>query len=152
MAAVVWVVEGTWQACVDAARSFVPEPIEIVLLHVTSRDISSVAHAAYSNLLGRAEPKRDPGTSLEHLAADYAGSLLHDAAARLGRPCRTEERVGQIEQEVVAAAEMADLLIVARDGERREAGPKSLGHAGRFVLDHASCPVLLVWPSPHALA
>jgi Na+/H+ antiporter NhaD/arsenite permease-like protein len=46
----------------------------------------------------------------------------------------------------VAAAAGADLLILARDGDRSRLGPKSLGPAGRFVVDHAPCPVLLVWP------
>ena len=41
----------------------------------------------------------------------------------------------------------ADLLILARDGELR-LGPKSLGPRSRFVLDHAPCQVLLVWPEP----
>jgi hypothetical protein len=46
---------------------------------------------------------------------------------------------------VVAAAAGADLLILARDGDRSRLGPKSLGPADRFVVDHAPCPVLLVW-------
>jgi hypothetical protein len=53
-----------------------------------------------------------------------------------------------VEREVVAAAEGADLLVLARDGERGRPGPKSLGPATRFVVDHAPCPVLLVWPEP----
>ncbi|MGF1424961.1 hypothetical protein [Kitasatospora sp. LaBMicrA B282] len=41
------------------------------------------------------------------------------------------------------------LLILARDGDRaHHPGPHSLGPAGRFVVDHAPCPVLLVWPAP----
>jgi hypothetical protein len=36
---------------------------------------------------------------------------------------------------------------VARQGAA-EAGPRSLGKAARFVVDHAACPVLLVWPGP----
>jgi hypothetical protein len=47
---------------------------------------------------------------------------------------------------VRAAAEGADLLVVARDGDRSRLGPASLGPATRFVVDHAPCPVLLVWP------
>jgi arsenical pump membrane protein len=46
----------------------------------------------------------------------------------------------------VAAAAGADLLVLARDGDRSRLGPKSLGRADRFVVDHAPCPVLLVWP------
>jgi nucleotide-binding universal stress UspA family protein len=43
-------------------------------------------------------------------------------------------------------AEGVDLLVAARDGDRSRLGPHSLGHATRFVVDHASCAVLLVWP------
>jgi nucleotide-binding universal stress UspA family protein len=56
------------------------------------------------------------------------------------------ERRGRAEREVVRAAEGADLLICARDGERDRLGPRSLGPATRFVVDHAPCPVPLVWP------
>ncbi len=68
------------------------------------------------------------------------------AAERLARPCTQLERSGRIEREVVAAAEGADLLILARDGDRTHLGPRSLSPATRFVVDHAPCPVLLVWP------
>ncbi len=47
---------------------------------------------------------------------------------------------------MVAAAEGASLLIVARDGDDTRLGPRSLGPASRFVVDHAPRPVLLVWP------
>ncbi|MGA8456906.1 MAG: universal stress protein, partial [Streptosporangiaceae bacterium] len=72
--------------------------------------------------------------------------LLEAAARALGRPCTTMERRGRVEREVVAAAEGADLLVLARDGDDTRLGPKSLGPASRFVVDHAPCPVLLVWP------
>jgi nucleotide-binding universal stress UspA family protein len=63
-----------------------------------------------------------------------------------GRPCTHTEHTGRIEREVVAATESADLLILARDGDRTHLGPHSLGPASRFVVDHALCPLLLVWP------
>jgi len=62
------------------------------------------------------------------------------------RPCTQLERSGRIEREVVAVADGADLLILARDGDRTHLGPRSLSPATRFVVDHAPCPVLLVWP------
>jgi nucleotide-binding universal stress UspA family protein len=46
----------------------------------------------------------------------------------------------------VAAADGADLLVLARDGDRSRLGPHSLGPQARFVVDHAPCQVLLVWP------
>jgi len=122
MAVVVWIVEGTWHACVDAARAHTP----------ADRPAEGWG--------------RDPGTRLEHLAAASAQRLLQDAADRLGRPCARTERTGRVEREVVAAAEGCDLLVLARDGDRTHLGPHSLGPAARFVVDHAPCPVLLVWP------
>lgn len=146
MAVVVWVVEGTWPACVDAARTHAPEPADIVLLHVSGQDVADAAHGAFAGLLGRAHPGHDPGTQVEQMAADSAHQLLQSAADRLGRPCTRMERTGRVEREVVVAAQDAELLILARDGDRSRLGPKSLGPASRFVVDHAPCPVLLVWP------
>lgn len=148
MEVIAWIVEGTWPACVDAARTHAPEGAGIVLLHVTGHDIPAAAHGAYAGLLGRGHRERDPGTRLEGLAGASAQQLLQAAAERLRRPCTRMERTGRIEREVVAAAEGAGLLILARDGDRTRLGPKSLGPASRFVLDHAPCPVLLVWPEP----
>ncbi|MFE5816118.1 universal stress protein [Streptomyces sp. NPDC056479] len=148
MAVVVWIVEGTWPACVDAARAHAPQDAEIVLLHITGHDVADAAHGAFAGLLGRGHPERDPGTRVEHLAAASAESLLQAAADRLGRPCTRVERSGRVEREVVAATEDAELLVLARDGDRTRLGPPSLGPASRFVVDHAACPLLLVWPEP----
>jgi nucleotide-binding universal stress UspA family protein len=141
---VVWIVEGTWRACVHAARTLVPSGSTVVLLHVTAPDVPGAAHGAFAGLMGRGHPERDPGHRLEELAAVAADYLLHVAAEEFGRPATTVNRMGRPEEEVIAAAANAGLLIAARDGDRP--GPRSLGHATRFVVDHAPCPVLLVWP------
>ncbi|GAA1339481.1 hypothetical protein GCM10009647_082720 [Streptomyces sanglieri] len=146
MTVIVWIVEGTWPTCIDAARTHAPADTDLVLLHVTGHEVPGVAHGAYAGLLGRARPDRDPGTAVEHLAAASAEHLLSRAAERLGRPSARQERSGSIEREVVTAAEGADLLILARDGDRTHLGPRSLGPASRFIVDHAPCAVLLVWP------
>lgn len=146
MTVIAWITEGTWPACVDAARVHAPEGADIVLLHVSGHDVPGIAHGAYAGLLGRGRPELDPGARLEDIGAASATQLLAAAAERLGRPCTRLERSGRIEREVIAAAEGADLLIVARDGDRTRLGPRSLGPASRFVVDHAPCPVLLVWP------
>ena len=143
---IVWVTEGTWRGCVDAARALAPAGAAIVLLHISPEEVPGTAHGAYAGLLGRGHPERDPGPLLAELAAASGGELLAAAAARLARPCTLAERRGRAEREVAAAADGADLLILARDGDRTRPGPKSLGRAGRFVVDHAPCPVLLVWP------
>lgn len=146
MGVVVWIVEGTWPACVDAVGAHTPRAADIVLLHVTPADVPGAAHGAFAGLLGRGHPERDPGTRVEHLATASGRRLLQEAADRLGRPCTRTERAGRVEREVVAAAEGCELLILARDGDRTHPGPHSLGPAARFVVDHAPCPVLLVWP------
>ncbi|WP_210593462.1 universal stress protein [Streptomyces sp. GESEQ-35] len=148
MSVVVWIVEATWPACVDAARTHAPADADIALLHVTAHDVPGAAHGAFAGLLGRGHPELDPGTRMEHLAAASAQQLLRAAADRLDRPCTRTVRTGRVEREVVAAAEGADLLILARDGDRTHLGPHSLGPTSRFVVDHAPCPVLLVWPEP----
>ena len=142
-----WIGEGTWRATVDAALSLVPavgSEARFTLLHVTSPAAADAVHGAYWGLLGRGGP--DPGDRLEALGRASAAELLEAAARRLGRPCERLEVHGPTERAVVAASADADLLIVARDGDRSRLGPKSLGKATRFVVDHAVCPVLLVWP------
>ncbi|MFQ6146660.1 universal stress protein [Streptomyces seoulensis] len=155
MRVIAWLVEGTWPACVDAVRAHAPEDAEVVLLHVSGAEVSGVAHGAFAGLLGRAHRGgrspgdgwgRDPGDRLTALGDASAAELLEAAAARLGRPCALVERAGRVEREVVEAADDADLLVLARDGDRDRLGPHSLGPAVRFAVDHAPCPVLLVWP------
>jgi nucleotide-binding universal stress UspA family protein len=146
MSVIIWVTEGTWRAAVDAAHTLAPPGAEFTLLHVTGPEAAGAAHGAFAGLLGRGRPGRDPGDRLDELSETAAGELLAAAAERLDRPVRTLRRRGRVEQEVVRAAEDADLLICARDGDRERLGPRSLGPATRFVVDHAPCPVLVVWP------
>jgi nucleotide-binding universal stress UspA family protein len=96
--------------------------------------------------MGRRAPGRDPAARITEFAASSAAELLDAAALRFGRPCERISRHGQPEREVVTAAADADLLIVARDGDQSRLGPKSLGKETRFIVDHARCPVLLIWP------
>lgn len=147
MRVVVWVVEGTWQGCVDAAREHFPSDTDFALLHVTPSDVTEAAEAASVGLFGRALP-RQPGRTFDDIADDAASQLLAAAATRLGRrDAELLSRRGRIEREVVSAvAENVDVLVVARDGDHERLGPRSLGHATRFVVDHCPCAVLLVWP------
>jgi nucleotide-binding universal stress UspA family protein len=143
----IWVAEGTWPATVDAALRLAPANARFTLLHVTLAEVPDAARGAYAGLLGRGQgPERDPGARLDELAAASAGDLLQAAAERLGQACERVEIQGQAERAVVSASADADMLIVARDGDRSRLGPKSLGKTTRFVVDHVACPVLLVWP------
>ncbi|GAA2434459.1 universal stress protein [Streptomyces mauvecolor] len=145
MSVIIWITEGTWPACVDAARERAGDA-DLVLLHATDDAVPEAAHGAFAGLLGRGRPERDPGTRLEDLSRAAADDLFAEAERRLGRPARRIALHGRAEQQVVRAAEGAELLICARDGDRTRLGPPSLGPAARFVVDHAPCPVLLVWP------
>lgn len=147
MRTLVWLVEATWQACVDAAARFTPADAELILLHVIDVAAVEQAEGAYAGLFGRGRHGADPGAAIRATAEAAEGDLLTAAAARLGRPARQVIRRGRIEREVIAVAVDMDLLIVARDGDRGRPGPRSLAPPTRFVVDHAPCPVLLVWPN-----
>ncbi len=144
--AVIWIVEGTWQGCLDAAAAVLPADAEVSLLHADGTD-AQVAEAARTGLLGRRGPART-GPDLAGIADEEAERLLDAAQDRLGRGALRRVRVrGRPERAVVAAlADGVDVLVAARDGDRGHLGPHSLGPATRFVVDHAPCAVLLVWP------
>jgi nucleotide-binding universal stress UspA family protein len=143
MRTVVWISEDTWEACVDQALALLPTDADVTLLHVAPTDVEDLAAHGGARLLGRHPPK-PPGPPLRAIAEEEAQALLEEALKRFGRPAHTAARRGRVEREVVEACADADLLVLARDGERR-LGPKSLGPRTRFVLDHAPCQVLLVW-------
>jgi nucleotide-binding universal stress UspA family protein len=147
MRIVVWVAEATWPSCVDTARMLPAS--EVVLLHVIGPDTERAVDGARAGLLGRGLSADGSAAALLEAAQN---ALLDDAAARLGRAATRVTRQGRPEREVVAACADADLLVLARDGDRGRLGPKSLGPHTRFVVDHAPCRVLLVWPDdPPAL-
>jgi nucleotide-binding universal stress UspA family protein len=111
-------------------------------------EVAEAAAGALAGLLGRGRPHpgRHPAERINALSGEAAAEMLAEAAARLGRQARQDARSGRVERVVVELASGADLLVAARDGDRSRLGPGSLGPATRFVVDHAPCPVLLVWP------
>jgi nucleotide-binding universal stress UspA family protein len=143
---VAWVREGTWAATVDATAGLAAPEAEVVLLHVVDATVSEAVHGAYGGLLGRGTRTRNPAHTVEEQAGAASTELLDAAERRLGRPVSRLVRNGRIEREVVAAAEGATVLVCARDGDRSRLGPRSLGRHTRFVVDHAPCAVLLIWP------
>jgi nucleotide-binding universal stress UspA family protein len=146
MKVVVWVSEGTWEGCVDAARRLLAAGAEITLVHVAPGDVEGLAGGGPVNLLGRHLPRR-PGPALAEISAEQAEAVLAAAEQRLGHPARLVARRGRVERELLEAAAGAEVLVLARDGAPGE-GPRSIGPRARFVLDHAGCSVLLVPRSP----
>jgi nucleotide-binding universal stress UspA family protein len=146
MRALVWIIEDTWQATVDDAKAMLPGDAEITLLHVASTEPETVARAARRGLLGRRPPPLAARETLQEVSEQAANELLAEAQMRLGRTAALQARRGRVEREVVAAAQGMDILVLARDGDRERLGPRSLGPATRFVVDHAPCRILLIWP------
>jgi len=140
---VVWITEGVWEAAVDGARSIAPADADITLLYVHSGDIDELVQGAYAGLIGR---RRRVPADFATQSADFADRLLAEAQERLGRTAHCETRRGRVEREVVTASADAELLVLSRDGDQSRLGPHSLGPVSRFIVDHAACPVLLVWP------
>lgn len=149
MRVLVWLVAETWQRTIAEAGAVLGADAEVTLLHVAATDAEGVISGARAGLLGRGPGPPPPPHELAPAAISEEAQrrLLADAAAQLGRPgARLDARRGRIEDEVLNAALDADLLVMARDGDRGHPGPHSVGRQARFVLDHAPCSVLLVWP------
>lgn len=148
MRAVVWVTERGWASAVDAARDVLDADAEVVLLHVTPAEIEDALMGPRRGLLGRRPPGEPPpgAPPPPDVLRREAEDVLADAAGRLGRAAERCARRGRVEQEVLAVAVGADLLVLARDG-RPEPGPRSLAPPTRFVVDHAVSRVLLAAPS-----
>jgi nucleotide-binding universal stress UspA family protein len=143
MKVVAWVTESGWAACVDALATL--RDAEVTLLHVASEEPVQASAGALEGLLGRHRRGPELEARLEGVAGDAADALLRDAAARLGAPAARQVAArGRPEAVVVEAARDADVLVVVRD--TRDLGPRSIGHATRFVIDHAPCRLLLAWP------
>jgi nucleotide-binding universal stress UspA family protein len=143
MHVMVMVNEGTWETAVDVAAYWTPAEGRFTLVHVVRDDVEGVMRGSASGLLGRRPADFTAASGAYRHAAD---ELLAAAATRLGRPCQTAILHGRPERAVTAAAADADLLVLCRDGDRSRPGPHSLGPVTRFISDHATCPVLLVWP------
>lgn len=140
--ALIWIVEDTWEATVAAAMALLPVGAEVTVLHVAPGDVEHLAEAGRHGLLGRRRPPGPAQHQVRDISDEAAAALLTEAAQRAGPGARTDARRGRVEREVVAAADGFDLLVLARDG--RGPGPKSFGPATRFVIDHASCDVLVL--------
>lgn len=142
----VWVTEGTWPACVDAARDLIGTgDAQVTLIHVREAPHPGPAAGGFGSLMGTGRRRRAE-EQLQALSEEAAERMLQQAAERLGRQALIRLESGFPERIVTAAAEGADYLVLGRDGDRSRLGPHSLGKHTRFVVDHAPCRVLLIWP------
>ena len=144
MVVVVWITESTWEACIEQARSVIPNDAQVRLVHVSPSDVEDLVGEGAGGLLGR-RPAPQPQHAIRTIAEHEAQALLERARASLSRPAALEARRGHPERELLRACADADLLLLARDREPR-LGPKSLSHETRFIVDHSPCAVMLIWP------
>ncbi|MBX5448498.1 universal stress protein [Thermogemmatispora sp.] len=86
---------------------------------------------------------------LRQAERETAQEILQEGA-RYVRGAELLQREGRAEQEILRCAQEwgATLIVLCARSPRGERGPEqgpaSVGHVARFVLDHASCPVLLL--------
>ena len=140
----VWVTEGTWPATIDAARDLIgDDQAEVMLIHVL--EAGRPPREGFGSLMGRGRVRRSE-EQLHQLSEEAAQQMLDQAAERLGRPATVRLETGFPERIVTALADDVDYLVIGRDGDRSRLGPNSLGKHTRFVVDHAPCRVLLIWP------
>ena len=141
----VWVEPGTWEACVSAAADLVPggRGAQVLLLYVPD-DSEDLVRDAQAGLWGRGRRARPVATADgAELLAD-AATLLRDLAA--DAVISTRQGSGPVERVVTAASENAEYLVLGRQGDLSRRGPTSLVRHTRFVVDHAQCRVVIVWP------
>lgn len=139
MRVVIWITEATWERLVTQVGALLPAEAQIALLHVADGNAEEIVSAGPAGLLGRRAHRRGPPP--RSISAREAQLVLEAARQRLGRRAELLAARGHVEREVLAGAATADLLVVARDGPP---GPRSLARHARFIVDHATCPVLLL--------
>ncbi len=151
MKLVAWITEVGWEACVDAAKAYAAT--EITLIHVAEVELPGPGGRRHEQALARMSALADEAARalLQHAEARLTGGLStaadRVAAATRGEPFVKVRKVaasGHAETAVMDAITDADVLVLTREGG--EAGPHSIGHATRYVLDHAQCTVVLAWP------
>ena len=133
MRVLAWITEGGWEACVDAVAAL--DATEVTLLHVATVDLPGPRGRRHEQVMAR----------MSALAGEAArGAARGRRGAARPQRAQARARAGMAENAVMEAAADADVLVVVR--ESRHPGPHSIGHAARFVVDHAPCNVVLVWP------
>jgi hypothetical protein len=131
-----------------------PGDAETTPLHVASTEPETLAARRAAACWGNTHtpPPSTAPEPLREISKHAANELLAPTQTRLGRPATLQAGRGRVEDEVVAAAEGMDILVVAGDSDRERVGPHSLCHTTRFVINHAPSRVPLIWPQNRARA
>jgi nucleotide-binding universal stress UspA family protein len=144
---------------VEAAMPLLADPVVWVPTHIVGVRGRSDLGLPRGGLLGAGPLSRRQQEAINAATGEHTRAILDAAEASLRRHGLAWEppqiRVGEPGREIcaVAAATGARLIVLfASSHAYAESGPHSVGRTARFVLDHASCPVLLIRGGPGELA
>jgi nucleotide-binding universal stress UspA family protein len=126
----------------DRAAELLPEGLAWTVVHVVDQRPEDEVERAIGSLPGRRGGLDRMHQSVEQLQQDVQREVeawLHEA----GRTAGLSFLYGIPEHEIVDLASQigAEIVVV---GARPETGPHRFGHVSRFVVDHASCSVLVI--------
>jgi nucleotide-binding universal stress UspA family protein len=131
--------------------------VELLLMHVTDvgprHDLDQLGGPFRRGPRGGPERER----ALDAAEAEAGRASLAEASAeaqRSGVTASTRLERGRPEQVLVAVARETGVALLALNAREQPAGhpaagPGSVGHTARFVLDHAPCDVLLLRHATH---
>jgi len=139
------------EALLEVAVPLLAESAVWVPTHVVDargrRDLGSLRRS----VTGAGPLSHGQQQAIEVASAEHTREVLGAAEASLLRLGLAQEppqiRTGEPGREicrVVAEVGAALVVLFSSRHTRAPAGPGSVGHTARFVLDHAACPVLLV--------
>ena len=148
-------IRDAWAMVEQALRQLNPANLELLLVYVVDEEQREGLLGQLGGLGRRPKlPERHVAAMAE--AEDQAGATAMRRAAEAALaggvdPRRIERRLvrGHPGEVIVALAEQAQCgLIVLRATDevkvRVPRGPASIGHAARFIIDHAPCDVLVI--------
>lgn len=124
-----------------------PTGADIILLHVTGRQIPGAARGAFAGLLGRGIPSGFRNRRA-HLAAAPPDSSSSPPPTGSAAPAPTFNASAALNGRSSPRPRVRSRSSWTATATAPRPGPKIPGSAGRFVVDHAPCPVLLVRPDP----
>jgi nucleotide-binding universal stress UspA family protein len=135
----------------EAAAPLLAEPVVWIPTHIVDnrgrRDLGFLR----GSITGAGPLSRGQQQAIDTATAEHTRAILEAAEVSLrGRGLAFDPpqiRVGEPGREICAVALAVEARLVVLFASRRnraKSGPGSVGHTARFVLDHATCPVLLL--------
>ena len=146
MRVVVWITEAGWEACVETAAALAPADAEITLLAVPvgrARGGRTRAGAPACSGAARRRRRTDAGARSPTRPPRRCSPTRSSASAATRRPrCATGGSSARSSPRARAPTCSSAPATATTSGS----APRASASHARFVVDHAPCRVLLVWP------